>query len=183
MAPQLVAHQKIEALAPLLTEARAEHGMGDLVLFDTDGVVIAFAGGDVSPVDAQTQARAESLAAIGQRLLALSRGADHIKRELAQHPVDPAGPGPVRAMPVAAEVAELITIKYRTPEPQEEGGRGQEWPVVVFPIAGTLGLVGDIPPRQEAAAGTLPRLGHALATLADALRTHPELRPLVAGAS
>lgn len=158
--PTTVTHQKIGALAPMLTTARAEHGLTDLVLFDTDGVVIAFAGGDHSPVDAQVQARAEGLAAIGQRLLSLSRGVVPVK------PGEPFAP------------AELITLRYKS----EGGGEVVRWPMAVRAIAGTLGLVGNIAPEHVSDSTAMGRLGYALERLADELGSRVELRPLVAQA-
>lgn len=158
--PTTVAHQKIGALAPTLTTARAEHGLTDLVLFDTDGVVIAFAGGVGGSVEAQVQARAESLAAIGQRLLSLSRG------------VVPVKPG----APFAP--AELITLRYKS----ASGGEVVRWPMAVRAIAGTLGLVGNIAPGQVGGSTAMGRLGYALERLAEDLGSRVELRPLVAKA-
>lgn len=158
--PTTVTHQKIGALAPMLTTARAEHGLTDLVLFDVDGVVIAFAGGDHSPVDVQVQARAEGLAAIGQRLLSLSRGVVPVK------PGEPFAP------------AELITLRYKS----EGGGEVVRWPMAVRAIAGTLGLVGNIAPEHVSDSTAMGRLGYALERLADELGSRVELRPLVAQA-
>lgn len=160
--PTTVAHQKIGALAPILTTARAEHGLTDLVLFDIDGVVIAFAGGDHSPVDAQVQARAEGLAAIGQRLLSLSRGVVPVK------PGEPFAP------------AELITLRYKIAG--AGGGEVVRWPMAVRAIAGTLGLVGNIAPEHVSDSTAMGRLGYALEKLAEELGSRVELRPLVAQA-
>lgn len=161
--PTTVAHQKIGALAPVLTAAQVEHSLGDLALFDTDGVLIAFAGGAGGTVDARVQERAESLAAIGQRLLSLSRGVIPVKEG------EPFAP------------ANVITLRYKIADP-EGGGEEVQWPMAVRSIAGTLGLIGNIAPGEVTDTTAMGRLGYTLVKLAEELGVRVELRPLVARA-
>lgn len=162
-AAPIVAHQKQGNLAPRLTAFQVELGLGDLVLFGADGIPLAFAGGDADPVEEVRQVRAEQAAATYQHMLALSRGVDLVMRDvLPAAALEPAGDG----------VADIITLIHRGPAP--DGGSGALWPVVIYPLSGTIGLVADLPPHSTGPLVTqtspVAALGHELALLAEELR-------------
>ncbi|KOX10701.1 hypothetical protein [Nocardiopsis sp. NRRL B-16309] len=149
-----LAHQKNGRLAPRLTRFRDEHRLGDVVLFDDDGVVIAFAGGDEVPVNPRTQMRAEQAGALYQRLLSMTQAVPcALWRK---------GAG------LRGEVAQLITLTYGAGGGPARPGAG--WPVVVYPVVETIGLVADAPPRPDGSALELPDLGRHLVLLGEALR-------------
>ena len=155
-----MAHQKQGNLAPRLTAFQAEFGLGDVVLFGADGIPLAYAEGHP---EEDRQVRAEQAAATYQHMLALSRGVDLVMRDvLPAADTEPAG----------ARVADIITLIHRGQA--SAAGPGALWPVVIYPLSGTIGLVADLPPHSTGPLAAKPSpvaaLGHQLAELAEELR-------------